>query len=131
MTHTQIDQAMVSGLATSFGAKADSSAVSTGLDGKVDTAGHSVSDVTGSRVLGTSYQNTAARRHRTAYVTVSPAASAIAAGELSSDGTTWIIVAEHSNQDRRTIMLVVPPGWFYRVRMTAGTATLNRWSEVQ
>ena len=90
---------------------------------------NTVTLVTDSRALGTTYQNTGSKTIQVS-VTVSPAASAIVGLEVSPDGTAWVPIATHSNTDRRTLTTMVPVGFHYRCRATSGTATLGSWAEI-
>ena len=135
---TKAEIGMVNGLQAALDAKfsaankpavSDVNGLQTSLDGKVSPC-TAVALVTGSRALGTTYQNTSPTKNMLVAVTVSPAASSIIDFELSIDGTNFVPVGTHSNTDRRTISAVVPPGWRYRVKASSGSATLNSWAEV-
>lgn len=94
-------------------------------------------DVTGSRVLGTSYKNSTGRpiEVRTT-VTIGTSTSMDTAMEMSADNSTWVQAYRVFDYNLSVSMFhtlggVVPNGWYYRTRNVSSTATLSAWSELR
>lgn len=94
------------------------------------------SDVTGSRLLNTSYQNVGARpRQIQIKANNSGNGANVTVAELSSDGSTWSEIynwyslATTAASTETTCWAVVPPLYFYRLRGTAST-TIRNWKEL-
>lgn len=84
-------------------------------------------DVTGSRVRGTSYQNTTGRP---IMVVTNANGSSADSLEVSENGTSWVWTgrAYNTTADRSQAYAVVPSGHYYRMN---GTGTPNQWSELR
>lgn len=79
-------------------------------------------DMSGSRAVGTSYQNTTG-------VPIMVVLDIASSGsqpwtEVSSNNSTWLALAKREG----AISFVVPPGWYYRIR---SNATIIAWSELR
>lgn len=87
--------------------------------------GQTWQDVSGSRTVGTSYQNTTAKP---IMVNLQPTSATVGEFQVSTDGTTWLRLAilVASGSDIRQGAWIVPPGYYYRV--TAGTVL---WAELR
>ena len=97
------------------------------------------SDVTGSRVLATTYQNTSGRKRRvSAYLTGSGTARAGIECKVGSADPPTLIVSKQENSIAASSGLThivsayfeVPTNYYYRIASTVGTETLTSWSEL-
>jgi hypothetical protein len=86
--------------------------------------------VTGSRVIGTVYQNTTGRPMFVIVTSNSTNASAVlnALSDASNPPTTSVDYLEPINQQRLSVKFWVLPGNYYKITMTA-TASLYLWTE--
>jgi hypothetical protein len=99
--------------------------------------GQTWQSVSGSRVIGTSYQNTTGRP-----IVIAPRASTAGASnlviEVSLNNSTWVVVASNahnvgSSWTDATVCgtVVVPNGVYYRFRLVSGSGTLTGWTELR
>jgi hypothetical protein len=93
--------------------------------------GQTPQDVSGSRAVNTSYQNTTGRP---IFVAISFTSSNRLL-QASSDNSTWIDVGSmgsSSNVYQAASGIVIPVNWYYRVAAGGGTnGTLRIWAEVR
>jgi len=91
--------------------------------------GQTWQDVSASRAIGTSYQNTAGRA---IMVNVCGASSGSQYLEVSTDGTTWVQVAECSKNGgdthRATLSAIIPDTHYYRY---TGASSITVWAELR
>lgn len=94
--------------------------------------GQTWQDVSGSRTLGTSYQNTTGRPIVVAVGVFGPSSGG---GQpffqVSADNSTWINVAWHSDAAVQTAAIVVPNGWYYRTQNMTNFSAGGGWSELR
>lgn len=97
------------------------------------TIGHNQDwfDVTASRAIGTSYQNTTGKPiFISADVTITSGRVAL---EASSNNNVWVIVSQDPSSGTitgtSTRNSIVNVNQYYRIRRTAGTVALNTWIE--
>jgi len=116
-----------------------------GASGSLDTLkavadkvpGCTQSIVTGTRALGTDYQNDSGHaRFVTVTVDVDTGDSTAFLAYVEANDTTpdVIVVRRDANNDSADIefaclSFMVPPGYYYKVAATAATVTLYRWVE--
>ena len=86
--------------------------------------GQTWQDVSGSRAVSTSYQNTTGRP---IMVSIGDHDGSTGAIQVSSDDATWIKVGE-SGSYGRAAMIIIPDNWYYRC-LAAGTADF--WAELR
>lgn len=83
-------------------------------------------NVSGSRSLGTSYQNT------TGYsIMLNISASRSSGGgifQVSDDNSTWINVGLFNNEHIRNFSIIVPDDWYFRASITG---SLSYWAELR
>lgn len=87
--------------------------------------GQTYQNVSGSRVVGTSYTNSTGR---TIHVNISLAGTAGRYVEVSPDGSTWETIS-HTGGSTTNHQFPVPPG--YRYRVGGGAITVNSWVELR
>lgn len=88
--------------------------------------GQTWQDVTGSRSVSTTYQNTTGRPIMVIGLT---SGSGVNRWQISSNGTTWLDAGyATSSSDNREVSFLVPDGWRYRIN---GTATIATWLELR
>ena len=91
--------------------------------------GQTWQDVSASRAIGTSYQNTAGRA---IMVNVCGSSSGSQYLEVSTDGATWVQVAESSknggDSHRATMSAIVPDTHYYRY---TGASSITVWAELR
>lgn len=90
--------------------------------------GQTWQDVSGSRTVNTSYQNTTGKP-----ITIVFTCDALGGGrafQVSTDNSTWVQVVSipENSADFVTITAVIPAGHYYRI---SGTVTLVGWSELR
>jgi hypothetical protein len=94
--------------------------------------GQTWQDVSGSRALGTSYQNTTGRP---IMVAIGVAGPSLVGGQpffqVSSDNSTWINVAWYSDASAQTAAIIVPNGWYYRTQNVTFILASNGWAELR
>lgn len=86
------------------------------------------SDVTGSRSIGTTYQNTGAT-FMVVSITVSAGGEQALLFEVSSDGASWLRTIDTSDTDttKQSHEMIVLPGEYYR--LATGSDTISKWIE--
>lgn len=90
--------------------------------------GQTWQDVTSSRALGTSYQNTSGAP---IWVAARTSGAGIDAWEVSEDGSAWVWVGlVTGNGADQSAFFRVPPGHYYRANVSA-SRTLSKWSELR
>ncbi|MFP5511106.1 MAG: hypothetical protein ACLGIP_18455, partial [Alphaproteobacteria bacterium] len=87
--------------------------------------GQTWQDVTGSRVRGTSYQNTTGRPIMVCASVDGGTTNAYF--EVSSDNSTWIEVGRAATSVV-SFNIIVPAGWYYRA---FGSDSLLNWAELR
>lgn len=94
--------------------------------------GQTWQDVSGSRTLGTSYQNTTGRPITVAIGGYGPTIGTGGAFiQVSSDGTSWVNVAWYSDAAVQTATVVVPDTWYYRTQNITALSGGGGWSELR
>jgi hypothetical protein len=85
-------------------------------------------DVTGSRSIGTIYQNTGAT-FMVVSITVSVGGEKALLFEVSADGASWLRTIDTSDTDtaRQSHEMIVLPGEYYR--LATGSSTIDKWIE--
>jgi len=86
--------------------------------------GQTWQDVFGSRVVGTSYQNTTGKPIMVA-IEMTPTASGESL-QVSVDNSTWINIGRGSNAGN--YYGIAPPSWYYRL---ASGADIQSWAELR
>jgi hypothetical protein len=89
--------------------------------------GQTWQDMTGSRTIATSYQNTTDRPIMVSIdVTGNNATGNL---QVSANGSTWLTVANRdADGNAEWFSTIVPPGTFYRL---TGTVTFTTWAELR
>lgn len=102
--------------------------VASGLGDQLFGVGQTWQDMSGSRVAGTSYQNTTSKPIMASVLAGNASASSV---QVSTDDATWVTIAATiaSGQDIRQVTFVVPPDHYYRLS-NAGT-TISIWAELR
>ncbi len=98
------------------------------IDGyaKAIGVGQSWQDMTASRVVSTSYQNTAGKPIMVIILNIGSGGSR---HEVSANGTTWLPIAVGTGGGvERTSTFIVPAGWYYRA---SSLATGITWMELR
>ena len=94
--------------------------------------GQTWQNVSASRVLGTSYQNTTGRPITVAIGGYGPTIGAGGAFiQVSADGTSWVNAAWYSDAAVQTATIVVPDGWYYRTQSITSLSGGGGWSELR
>lgn len=94
-------------------------------------AGQTWQNVAGSRVVGTSYQNTVGRPIMVSLVAQNTTANSDV--QVSSDGVTWVTIGRSIGVvSGGQNSFVVPNNWYYRVASPgSGTTTIVTWAELR
>lgn len=94
--------------------------------------GQTWQDVSASRNLGTSYQNTTGKP---IVVSVGVYGPTSAGGQpffqVSSNNSTWINVAWHSDAAVQQATIVIPNNWYYRTANVTNKSNSGGWSELR
>ena len=94
--------------------------------------GQTWQNVSASRAVNTSYQNTTARPIMVAVGGYGPTAGAgQTIFQVSSDGTSWINVAWGSDAAVQTLSVIVPVNWYYRTQNLSYLSGGGGWSELR
>lgn len=86
--------------------------------------GQTWQDMTASRSIGTTYQNTTGRPIQVVMVTNYSGGNP----QVSPDGTTWMNVGVGGSQESIQTYVIVPNGWRYRLN---GAANIAHWMELR
>ncbi len=89
-------------------------------------------DVTASRAIGTTYQNTTGK-HLLSIISIDFANADTCILKISDDNITFLDISHAGiflETNISTLVGIVPPGWYYVVTPNLGTPTLVRWWEV-
>lgn len=93
--------------------------------------GQTWQNLTGSRALGTAYQNTTGRP---IMIAVAAGGSQMSEMQVSADNVTYVSAGNTSGfggaSDVKSASTIVPNNYYYRVLTSAGTV-LNYWSELR
>lgn len=99
------------------------------VDNQAFGVGQTWQDVSGSRAVGTSYQNTTGKAIQVSVTAVGGSSEYL---QASSDGSTWVDVAiclkSAGSSLLTTAQAIIPPGHYYRYD---GTNTIQRWAELR
>lgn len=101
------------------------SVIAAAIDASAFGTGQSWSDVSGSRAVNTSYQNTTGRTIAVSYMNSSVT---VFNCQVSADGSTWVNVSgpDQAGGAQVNAFFVVPDDHYYRVN---GSAGIKVWSE--
>lgn len=94
--------------------------------------GQTWQDVSASRAVNTSYQNTTGRPIMVSVGGYGPTAGAgQAIFQVSADNVTWVNVAWNSDAAVQTLSTVVPDSWYYRTQNLTALSGGGGWSELR
>lgn len=98
--------------------------------------GQSWQNLTGSRALATSYQNTTGRSIAVVVSFTANAPRGALAGDVSTDNSTWVRV-NYTWADRDddinggSLFMIVPPNHYYKYYLTTGSVSVDAWAELR